>query len=85
MNCRAGCPTGGHKTWGECARAANFKVAYCQDWKGADATRQKKWDKDLEAYRSAVSQGMQPETTQRRDVDKAVVKSNETGEAFKAF
>lgn len=35
-------------------------------------TRQSNWDKDLDHYESAVSQGIQPEGTQRWQVDKAL-------------
>lgn len=83
-NCSAGCLTRDHESFGACMRSKSLRVAYCQSWKGLDATRQKTWDKDLENYRGALSQGIEPKTTWKADVDKAVRISDATGEAFKA-
>lgn len=82
MACRVGCPTQDHRSWGECAREAHLRIAYCQSAKGHDFSRQKKWDNDLDAYASAVRQGIEPESTTRRDVDFAVAASHDTGIGF---
>lgn len=82
MNCRTGCVTGGHSSWGECARAANLKIGYAASASGWDLTKQKKWDRELEDYRSAVKQGIQPAGTDRRSIDTAVRISNETGQPY---
>jgi hypothetical protein len=80
--CRTGCPTpGAHKSWGECARAANLRVAYCGIG-GGDATEQKKWDQELELYRQARAQGIQPEGTTRNKVVAALKASDAAGLAF---
>lgn len=79
--CRTGCPTGGHKTWGECARAANLRIAYCGIG-GGDATAQKKWDSELEDYRKARAQGIQPEGTTRNKINRAVKLSDTVGAAY---
>ena len=50
--CRSGCPTQDHQSWGECARAANMRIAYCGVG-GGDATAQKQWDNELSLYRQA--------------------------------
>lgn len=83
MSCRSGCPTRDHLSYGECLRAANVKVAYTNSANGWDSTKQKKWDRELEDYRSAVKQGIQPKGTDRRSIDNAVRISNETGTPFK--
>jgi len=83
-NCSSACKTRDHATFGECMRAKSLRVAYCQSWKGLDATAQKKWDRDLAAYKGARSEGIQPATTKRHDVDNAVRISNEHGKAFQA-
>lgn len=44
----------------------------------------KKWDKELQAYRDARSQGIQPSGTSMKQVRQAVEISNKTGEAYKA-
>lgn len=84
MACRSGCPTQDHANWGECARAANMKIAYARSHIGQDATTQKKWDKELALYREARAQGIQPKSTQTKDIRAAVEYSNKTGVAFNA-
>lgn len=81
MACRSGCPTQDHQSWGECARAASFKVAYCGIG-GGDATKQKKWDRELDSYKAARAQGIQPRSTKSRDIETAVKVSDMTGVAF---
>jgi len=44
----------------------------------------KKWDKELQAYRDARAQGIQPAGTSMKKVQEAVKISNETGKAFGA-
>ena len=82
--CSSGCPTKDHPTLGACLRAKGVRVAYCNSAGGQDATAQKKWDRDLAAYKDARSQGIQPATTKRKDVDAAIHMSNKTGTAYEA-
>lgn len=63
-------------------RAKNVRVAYCQSVKGLDATRQKKWDRSLEAYASAKKQGMQPDGTTPTKVRYAEEASSALGAAY---
>jgi hypothetical protein len=84
MACRAGCPTQDHKSWGECLRAANFRVLYCRSHVGIDATREKKWDAELQSYRDARAQGIQPAGTTTAKIRQAVDISDKTGRAFDA-
>lgn len=79
--CRSGCPTQNHATWGECARAANLRVAYCGIG-GGDATAQRRLDGELAAYRAARAEGIQPDGTSRQAVSKAVRASQEAGAAY---
>jgi hypothetical protein len=44
----------------------------------------KKWDAELQAYRDARAQGIQPASTRMRDIQTAVEVSNRAGKAFKA-
>lgn len=80
MTCRSGCPTGGHASWGECARAANLVVAGV----GESAARTRAWDNDLRAYREARAQGIQPASTRRSDVEAAVSLSRDADRPFDA-
>jgi hypothetical protein len=80
--CRSGCPTPGrHKSWGECARAANLRVAYCGIG-GGDATEQKKWDQELSLYRAARAQGVQPDGTKGHQIEAALRASEAAGAAY---
>jgi len=84
MACSSSCRTQDHKTYGECLRSKNLRTAYMQEWKGKDATAQKKADKTLDNYESARRQGMQPRSTRAHDVQLAVAISDKTGQAFRA-
>ena len=42
----------------------------------------KSWQGELDAYKSARAQGIQPESTKMADIQKAVDISNKTGHAF---
>lgn len=84
MACSSSCKTQDHQSYGECLRSKNLKTAYMQDWKGADATRQKKADRELEAYADARRQGVQPKTTRRADTEYALKQSDKTGTAYQA-
>lgn len=83
-NCSSSCRTKDHSTFGECVRAKNLKTAYMQEWKGKDATAQKRADKNLDDYASARSYGIQPASTRPADIQAAVRMSEKTGTAFKA-
>lgn len=57
--CRSACDAPGtHRTWGECVRAAGIQMAPVD----IDNTH-KRWDSELDAYRNARRQGMQPKQT----------------------
>lgn len=60
MSCRSGCPTGGHVTWGECARAADIQI----DNHGLQNRNvEKDKDKRLSAYEDLKRDGIQPKQT----------------------
>lgn len=84
MACSSSCKTQDHQSYGECLRSKNLKTAYMQEWKGADATRQKKADKELNDYAKARKEGIQPKSTKRHDIDFAVRQSDKTGTAYQA-
>lgn len=75
--CRSGCPTQDHDTYGECCRASGIRVAYCATAKGWDFSKQKRWDRELEGYRDAVAEGLNPEGTSWSDIDAARRKADE--------
>lgn len=43
---------------------------------------QKSWQGELDAYKSARAQGIQPDSTKMADIQKAVDISNKTGHAY---
>lgn len=49
-----------------------------------DATAQRKWDNELQRYRDARAQGIQPATTRTPDIERAVRMSNKAGKAYDA-
>lgn len=84
MSCRTGCITRDCESFAACLRGAGVRVAYSNSAKNLDASTQKKWDADLDYYRSARAEGIQPSTTKRKDVEAAVRASDHHGSAFRA-
>lgn len=77
MGCRSGCSTKDHASYGECVRSSvHFSIV--------DATREKKWQKELDAYWAARRQGIQPAGTRLADTREAVDLSNDLGFAVDA-
>ena len=81
MACRSGCPTQNHDSWGDCLRASNIQMSTGDANSGRDMA-QKKWDKELDLYRSARAQGIQPEGTTTAKIRKALDVSDKTGHAY---
>jgi hypothetical protein len=78
-NCRSGCKTQDHESWGECARASNIGIT-----NEVVAGSIKNTDKELSAYRDARKLGIQPASTKMADIQKAVRASDKIGRAAKA-
>lgn len=83
-HCTTGCPTQNCINYAACLRQKAPRVAYANSAGGYDYTAQKKWDRDLAAYKDARDQGIQPSSTNRAAVDRAVAISNESGKAWDA-
>jgi hypothetical protein len=60
----------------------NIRIAYCNSASGNDYTAQKKWDANLDAYRNARAQGIQPDGSSPASVRNAVAASEATGKAY---
>lgn len=78
MPCSTGCPTQDHTTWGQCIRAKSLRTGQ------VDRAFVKSWDGELELYRQARKEGIQPKTTKRRHIEAAMRQSDKTGVAFDA-
>lgn len=86
------CPTEGgsesvsveHSILCECfgCKAKTLRVAY-SGIGGGDYTAQKKWDQNLDLYRKARAEGIEPIGTKQSQVMAAIKQSEKTGTAFK--
>lgn len=74
----------GHETYGACIRAKGIRVGWSQSAKGLDATEERKKERELELYRSARDQGIQPGSTRSLSTRYALDISDELGKPFKA-
>lgn len=83
-NCTSGCKTQDHATYAQCLQQNMPMIAPSStpSRTGWDQTKIKKDDKELDSYFSAVRQGIEPISTQQKDIDAAVKLSNEAGKAF---
>jgi len=80
MPCRSGCPTQDHDSWGACARA---QVRFTPFWtQGSKAGND--WHSELDEYKAAREQGIQPKSTKRPDIRRAVAKSEALDRAVDA-
>jgi hypothetical protein len=82
VTCRSGCRTKDHASYHECLRDAGTRTYLASPSKGLDRTGQKKWDKELSDYRGARRQGIQPDGTTAKAVEKAVRLSDAAGAAY---
>lgn len=82
FHCSSGCKTKDHESWGECVRAKNARIAYANSAGGNDYTAQKKWDAELQAYRDARAQGVQPDGTTMPKIEAALKASDKAGRAY---
>jgi hypothetical protein len=82
MACRKGCKTQDHTSWGDCLRAASPRTYLASPSKGLDGTAQKNWDRELDSYRAARRQGIQPDGTKAHQIEAAVKASDAAGAAY---
>ena len=85
MACASSCKTKDHSSYGECLRSKGIAATGLESTNPSFAMkRQHKWDKELDAYESAVRQGVQPEGTTMPKIEKAMRISEATGQPFRA-
>jgi hypothetical protein len=85
MACASSCRTQDHNSYGECLRSKRVATTGLETTNPSFATtRQKKWDSELNAYESAVKQGVQPEGTTMPKIEKAMRISEATGTPYRA-
>lgn len=83
-NCTSGCPTQDCQSYGACLRNKGARVAYANSAGGWDYSTQKRWDKNLEDYKAARAEGIQPAQTTTKAIEDARRASDATGTAFQA-
>lgn len=81
MTCRTGCPTQDHENWGECLRASNLELS-TGDANNRKTMSSKAYNNELNAYSNAVRQGVEPATTNMKDIKSAMKLSELAGKAF---
>jgi hypothetical protein len=70
-------------SYGAWLRSKNLKVEGCRDATGGqDRSTQKRWDRELDLYRSAVAQGIQPDGTTTAKVRRALDLSDKAGKPY---
>jgi hypothetical protein len=82
MACRTGCKTQSHATYAECLQDAGIGTYLIRASKGEDGTAQKKWDRELDSYRRARKEGIQPDGTRQKKIDEARRLSDTAGAAY---
>lgn len=74
--CRSGCPTQNHKSYADCCKGIQINTGVLLTSSG------KSWEGELQAYRDARSQGIQPTGTTMAKVQEALDISDATGVAY---
>lgn len=81
MACRTGCVTKDHESYAACLRAGAPRIAYANSANNMDYSAQKRWDANLDSYRAARAEGLQPNTTNQHDIDNAKRVADAAGHA----
>ena len=84
-HCSSGCLTKDHRTFGECMRSKNVGTAPGETTKGTYSyQRASVWDAEMNEYRAAREQGIQPASTNLKDIRAAVAASTVMDKPFDA-
>lgn len=77
MTCSSSCRTQDHESWGECVRSKGLQIGDV-----ANHDNHRKVEKELQTYRDARRQGVQPEGTRTSQIRVAMDVSEKTGVAY---
>jgi len=83
-NCRSGCLTRDHASWGECARSARMTVGWMTSNTGLSRVADRKSEGELAEYRDLRKQGIQPAGTTRQALEEAKRVSDTIGKPYNA-
>ena len=85
MACASTCKKQNHPSYGACLRDKGLAVTGLESTNSSFTREaQKSWDSELNLYESAVKQGIQPESTNRKDVEAAIEASQILESPFRA-
>ena len=85
MTCTSGCATKSHRSYADCLKSKNLATTGLETTDPSfSTTRQKAWDKELNLYAGAVKQGVQPESTQTKDIRAALDASDQFNKPYRA-
>lgn len=80
--CTAGCRTRDHASYGECLRDKGVGTYLAAPSRGLDGTAQKRWNHELDLYRQARREGIQPDGTTLNQITDAMRRSDTAGMAY---
>ena len=84
MSCASSCQTKDHSSYGSCLRSKNLATVGLETTGPSfGMTRQKAFDKETQLYGDTVAQGIQPETTQTKDIRAALDKSDQFNKPYR--
>ena len=85
MACASSCQTKDHGSYGACLRSKNLATVGLETTAPSfGMTRQKAFDKETNLYGDTVAQGIQPDSTQTKDIRAALDKSDQFGRPYRA-
>lgn len=85
MACTSACKTKTCQSYAECLRNKGVAVTGLESTSSSFTREaQKSWNSELDLYESAVKQGIQPESTNRKDVEAAIEASQILESPFRA-
>lgn len=80
--CSSGCKTRNHSSYAQCLKDKATATYLAAPSRGLDGSKQKRWDAELDRYRAARKEGIQPEGTTMAKVVEAQKLSDERGAAY---
>ena len=84
MSCASSCQNGPHASYGACLRQQGLAVVGLETTAPSfGMTRQKAFDKETNLYGDTVAQGIQPDSTQTKDIRAALDKSDQFNKPYR--
>lgn len=73
MSCTSTCTTQDHPSYGACLRSKRLSITGLESTNPSfTREREKDWNSELDLYEQARKEGIQPATTQRKDIETAM-------------